>query len=61
MTGSAHCTIAPYWAEKLDKASLIARQVSKRGGDVYCELVDDRVLISGNACLYLKGQLALVE
>ena len=61
VTGSAHCTIAPYWAEKLGKTSLIARQVSKRGGDVYCELVDDRVLISGHACLYFKGQLASVE
>ena len=61
VTGSAHCTIAPYWAEKLGKASLRARQVSKRGGDVYCELVDDRVLISGHACLYSEGQLALVE
>ena len=61
VTGSAHCTIAPYWAEKLDKASLIARQVSKRGGDVYCELVDDRVLISGHACLYLKGRLESVK
>ena len=61
VTGSAHCTIAPYWAEKLGKASLTARQVSKRGGDVYCELVDDRVLISGHACLYSKGQLVSVE
>ena len=61
VTGSTHCTIAPYWAEKLEKASLIARQLSKRGGDVYCELGDDRVLISGHACLYFKGQLASVE
>ena len=61
VTGSAHCTIAPYWAEKLDKASLIARQVSNRGGDVYCEVVDDRVLISGHASLYFKGQLASIE
>ena len=61
VTGSAHCAIAPYWAEKLGKTSLTARQVSKRGGDVYCEVVDDRVLISGHACLYSKGQLASVE
>ena len=60
-TGSAHCTIAPYWAEKLGKTSLTARQVSKRGGDVYCEVVDDRVLLSGHACLYSKGQLASDE
>tara|TARA_B100000902_G_scaffold110723_1_gene112151 strand:+ start:957 stop:1754 length:798 start_codon:yes stop_codon:yes gene_type:complete len=61
VTGSAHCTIVPYWAEKFGKASLTARQVSKRGGDVYCELAEDRVLISGHACLYSKGQLASVE
>ena len=61
VTGSAHCTVAPYWAEKLGKASLAARQVSKRGGDVDCALADDRVLISGHACLYSEGRLVLVE
>ncbi|MBU74274.1 MAG: isomerase [Rhodospirillaceae bacterium] len=61
VTGSAHCTIAPYWAEKLGKPSLTARQLSKRGGDVYCEFTEDRVLISGHACLYSIGQLAPVE
>ena len=61
VTGSAHCAIAPYWAEKLGKTSLTARQVSKRGGDVYCEVVDDRVLISGHARLYSRGQIASVE
>ena len=61
VTGSAHCTIAPYWAEKLGKASLAARQVSKRSGDVDCALADDRVLISGHACLYSEGRLVLVE
>ena len=60
VTGSAHCTIAPYWAEKLGKTVLAARQVSKRGGDIRCELAGDRVLISGHACLYSSGQLASI-
>ena len=60
VTGSAHCTIAPYWAEQLGKTVLAARQVSKRGGDIRCELAGDRVLISGHACLYSSGQLASI-
>lgn len=60
VTGSAHCTIAPYWAEQLGKTVIAARQVSKRGGDIRCELAGDRVLISGHACLYSSGQLASI-
>lgn len=55
VTGSAHCTIVPYWAEKLGRKELHARQISARGGDLYCTLVDDRVLIAGQAVLYMKG------
>jgi predicted PhzF superfamily epimerase YddE/YHI9 len=55
VTGSAHCTIIPYWAEKLGKSNLHARQISARGGDLYCTLAGDRVLIAGQAVLYMKG------
>jgi predicted PhzF superfamily epimerase YddE/YHI9 len=57
VTGSAHCTLIPYWAEQLGKTELYARQVSKRGGELFCKLEGDRVKIAGNAVLYLKGEI----
>ena len=57
VTGSAHSTLIPYWAEKLGKNELYARQVSRRGGELFCELRGDRVKIAGNAVLYLKGEI----
>jgi len=57
VTGSAHCTLIPYWAEKLGKTLMFARQVSARGGELFCELVGDRVTIGGDAVLYLKGEI----
>jgi predicted PhzF superfamily epimerase YddE/YHI9 len=57
VTGSAHCTLTPYWAEIFDKTDLAARQVSERGGELACRLVDDRVHIAGRAALYAKGFL----
>jgi predicted PhzF superfamily epimerase YddE/YHI9 len=57
VTGSAHCTLIPYWAAKLSKDSLRARQVSARGGELFCRLVGDRVEIAGHAVLYLKGSI----
>jgi PhzF family phenazine biosynthesis protein len=57
VTGSAHCTLIPYWAEKLGKTELFARQVSARGGELFCELKGDRVKIGGHAMLYLKGDI----
>jgi PhzF family phenazine biosynthesis protein len=57
VTGSAHCTLIPYWAKRLDKNKLRARQVSARGGDLWCELRGDRVTISGAAALYLEGSI----
>jgi PhzF family phenazine biosynthesis protein len=57
VTGSAHCTLVPYWAERLGKAQLHARQVSRRGGDLYCEDQGERVQISGHAVTYLKGKI----
>lgn len=57
VTGSAHCTLIPYWAARLGKNELFARQVSQRGGELFCELHGDRVKIGGNAVLYLKGEI----
>jgi predicted PhzF superfamily epimerase YddE/YHI9 len=57
VTGSAHCTLIPYWAQRLGNNELIARQLSSRGGDVFCELRGDRVKIAGDAVLYLKGEI----
>jgi len=59
VTGSAHTTLIPYWAEKLDKKVLTAKQLSKRGGYLKCELADDRVNISGQARLYLQGEIEI--
>ncbi len=55
VTGSAHCDLTPYWAERLDKTRLLAHQVSARGGVLYCRLAGDRVIIAGDAVKYLEG------
>jgi PhzF family phenazine biosynthesis protein len=55
VTGSAHCTLVPYWSEKLNKKKLHALQVSQRGGELFCEDLGDRVKISGYAVTYLEG------
>jgi len=57
VTGSSHCTLTPLWAARLGKTSLRARQVSRRGGELWCELAGDRVRIAGKACLVIKGTL----
>ena len=57
VTGSSHCNLIPFWAERLGKEKLFARQVSARGGELYCELVGDRVKIGGNAVLYMTGEI----
>ncbi|HUR57536.1 MAG TPA: PhzF family phenazine biosynthesis protein [Opitutaceae bacterium] len=57
VTGSAHCTLMPYWAKRLDRAALHARQVSARGGELWCELAGDRVRIAGRTTLYLRGEI----
>ena len=59
VTGSAHTMLIPYWGEQLGKTAMLARQVSARGGDVRCELKGSRVLMSGQASLYLKGTVFL--
>jgi predicted PhzF superfamily epimerase YddE/YHI9 len=59
VTGSAHCTLIPYWAAKLGKTSLKARQISKRGGELFCRLNGDRVEMAGSAALFLRGRILL--
>lgn len=57
VTGSAHCTLIPYWAAQLGKTSLRARQVSRRGGELFCKLNGDRVEIAGYGALYMRGTI----
>jgi predicted PhzF superfamily epimerase YddE/YHI9 len=57
VTGGAHCRLVPYWAERLGKHALRARQVSARGGELWCELRGDRVIIAGHAAPYLEGTI----
>lgn len=57
VTGSAHCTLIPYWAERLGKNKLHALQVSARGGELWCEHLGDRVKMSGNAVLFMEGAI----
>ncbi len=61
VTGSAHCTLAPYWADRLGKDNLHARQVSERGGELFCKNQGDRVIISGRVVEYLSGTLHLAD
>jgi PhzF family phenazine biosynthesis protein len=57
VTGSAHCTLTPYWAERLGKKRLHARQVSTRGGELFCEDRGWRVAIGGRAVEYMSGTI----
>jgi len=59
VTGSAHCTLVPYWSARLGKKNLHALQVSARGGELWCEDCGDRVLIAGRAVLYLEGKITI--
>jgi PhzF family phenazine biosynthesis protein len=55
VTGAAHCMLAPYWGQRLDKTELSAFQASKRGGEVVCRLSGDRVELEGSCVFYLEG------
>lgn len=57
VTGSSHSTLIPFWAEKLGKNTLHAKQLSKRGGELWCENIGDRVTMSGNCVFYMKGEI----
>lgn len=57
VTGSAHSNLIPFWSNKLNKRKTVARQLSSRGGTLYCEYLEDRVLIGGEAKLYMVGDI----
>jgi PhzF family phenazine biosynthesis protein len=59
VTGSAHCTLVPFWAERLGRSQLVAHQVSPRGGELHCEHQGDRVIMSGQCILFLTGSIHL--
>jgi len=61
VTGSTHCNLIPFWAERLGKEVLFARQLSQRGGELYCELKGERVAIGGQAVTYLIGEIDVPE
>lgn len=59
VTGSAHCTLVPFWAKRLGRSQFVAHQVSARGGELHCEHRGDRVIISGHGVLFLTGSIHL--
>jgi predicted PhzF superfamily epimerase YddE/YHI9 len=59
VTGSTHCSLAPYWAQRFGKTSLHARQISQRGGELWCEVKGERVILKGSAVLTLRGELLI--
>ena len=59
VTGSAHCVLAPYWAARLGKREFFARQVSKRGGELWLRLEGDRVSMAGKVQPYLEGRIVV--
>lgn len=59
VTGSAHSTLVPYWAKRLNKKCFIAKQLSSRGGVLNCELLEDSIKISGEAITYLSGTISI--
>lgn len=59
VTGSAHCALTPYWAQRLGKTQLKARQVSPRGGDIACTHDGVRVILEGHCALYLAGEITI--
>lgn len=61
VTGSAHCTLAPYWARRLGRNELSARQISARGGDLSCHLRGDRVVLTGSCVCFLEGEIHLPD
>jgi PhzF family phenazine biosynthesis protein len=57
--GSAHCELTPYWAKKLQKNNLSAKQLSRRGGDIFCELKGDRITLSGQAVTFMEAEIVI--
>lgn len=60
VTGASHCLLVPYWSQRLNKVDLHALQLSERGGELFCRHENERVLISGRAKLYMRGEIVLV-
>ena len=56
VTGSAHCMLAPYWGKRLGKTEMLAYQASRRGGEVLCRIVNDRIELEGTCVFYLEGE-----
>ena len=61
VTGSLHCALAPYWGERMGKQVLTARQLSKRGGSLRCELLGARVLLFGHAVKFMEAQIEVPD
>ena len=61
VTGSAHSQLIPFWSKRLDKSKMIAKQLSQRGGDIYCEQKGDRVTMAGNCVFYMKGEIEIPQ
>jgi PhzF family phenazine biosynthesis protein len=59
VTGSAHSQLIPFWSEKLNRKKMFAKQLSQRGGDLWCEDLENRVLIGGQCVFYMKGEIQL--
>ncbi len=59
VTGSVHCSLTPYWSKRLGKKQMVAHQISQRGGELHCTDAGERILISGQAVEYLKGEITL--
>jgi PhzF family phenazine biosynthesis protein len=59
VTGSAHSQLIPFWSKKLNKKNMTALQLSKRGGKIYCEQKEDRVIMAGNCIFYMKGEIEI--
>jgi predicted PhzF superfamily epimerase YddE/YHI9 len=59
VTGSAHCALTPYWAKRLGKKTLKARQVSPRGGDLVCTDAGERTILSGPCALYMTAEITI--
>jgi len=59
VTGSAHCMLAPYWAERLNRTEFRAFQASRRGGEIVCRVIGDRVELEGGCVFYLEGEVEI--
>jgi PhzF family phenazine biosynthesis protein len=59
VTGSAHSQLIPFWSEKLNRKKLFAKQLSKRGGELWCEDLGNRVIIAGQCVFYMKGEISV--